>query len=38
MAELFIGKYSVGSQEQFNGVNGRPDGEYLRGACSYSET
>ncbi len=36
--QTYTGKYSVGSQEQFNVVNGRPDGEYLRGACSYRET
>ncbi len=34
----YTGEYSVGSQEQFDGVNGIPDGEYLWGMCSYSET
>ncbi len=34
----YTGEYSVGSQEQFIEVNGIPDGEYLRGTCSYSET
>ncbi len=34
----YTGEYSVGSQEEFDVVNGIPDGEYLRGACSYSET